>query len=132
MNYRLLLLIVLSASVLSGCFSLDSLDKTVIEKNKELSEKAEEHVGDDIEAGKERIKEYTKQQIAGIAESLTETAKNEIENWLLENSLNQYGDAEGTMYTGGTPLFDEATGASQDRFEYILEKHPELIEQLGL
>src|SRR5258706_447546 len=30
-----------------------------------------------------------------------------VERWLAERDLNQYGDPAGTMYTGGTPLFDE-------------------------
>jgi hypothetical protein len=30
------------------------------------------------------------------------------------------------VYAGGTPLFDERTGRSRDRYDYILERHPEL------
>jgi hypothetical protein len=30
------------------------------------------------------------------------------------------------MYTGGTPLFDERTGQTTDRMEYLLRKHPDL------
>ena len=49
-----------------------------------------------------------------------------IDRWLAEKHLNQYGDAPGTHYTGGTPLFNEHTGERKDRYEYILGKHPEL------
>jgi serine/threonine protein phosphatase PrpC len=49
-----------------------------------------------------------------------------IDRWIAENDLNEYGDPKGTMYLGGTPLFDERTGQSRERYEYILEKHPEL------
>jgi len=49
-----------------------------------------------------------------------------IDRWIKEKHRNQYGDPPDTMYAGGTPLFDERTGRSRDRYEYILEKHPEL------
>jgi hypothetical protein len=48
-----------------------------------------------------------------------------VEDWIAKNHLNQYGDADGTMYAGGTPLFDEASGQTRDRLQYIFEKHPE-------
>jgi len=49
--------------------------------------------------------------------------KQQIEDWIQENDLNQYGDAIDTAYTGGTPLFDERTGESKNRYEYILRNH---------
>jgi hypothetical protein len=49
-----------------------------------------------------------------------------IERWLAERDLNQYGDPVGTMYTGGTPLFDERTGQTTDRIDYLVRKHPQL------
>lgn len=35
-----------------------------------------------------------------------------------------------TDYTGGTPLFDEATGTRIDKYDYILRNHPNLLESL--
>ncbi len=55
-----------------------------------------------------------------------EEAKQRIDNWIKENNLNLYGDPKDTIYTGGTPLFDEKTGKTIDRYQYILKKHPEL------
>ena len=49
--------------------------------------------------------------------------KQQIEDWIQENDLNQYGDANDTVYLGGTPLFDESTGKSTDKYEYILQGH---------
>ena len=49
-----------------------------------------------------------------------------IDRWIKEKGRNPYGDPPDTMYAGGTPLFDERTGTKKDRYEYILEKHPEL------
>ena len=46
-----------------------------------------------------------------------------IEAWIIENDLNEYGDARDMAYLGGTPLFDERTGQSTDRHEYILRRH---------
>ena len=42
-----------------------------------------------------------------------------MDEWLADNDLNRYGDPKGTMYTGGTPLFNESTGVSRDRYEYV-------------
>jgi len=55
--------------------------------------------------------------------SISETEKEQIEAWIIENDLNQYGDLKDTVYMGGTPLFDERTGESIDKYEYILRKH---------
>lgn len=49
-----------------------------------------------------------------------------IDRWIQEKGLNRYGDPMDTVYAGGTPLFDERTGRTRDRYEYILERHPEL------
>jgi len=48
-----------------------------------------------------------------------------IEAWIRENDLNQYGDSKDTVYMGGTPLFNEATGERIDKYEYILRNHPD-------
>ena len=49
-----------------------------------------------------------------------------IDRWVRENNRNQFGDTKDTVYAGGTPLHNEMTGRSLDRYEYILKKHPEL------
>ncbi len=48
-----------------------------------------------------------------------------VDRWLTERKLDPYGMPEGTMYAGGTPLFDEASGRQTDRLEYVYQKHPE-------
>ena len=67
---------------------------------------------------------------AGAArkDALGEGASREacIDAWLAGRGLGEYGDPPGTMYMGGTPLFDEATGERRDRVDYLLEKHPEI------
>ena len=61
--------------------------------------------------------------------SVDEATKRRIDRWIKENNRNPYGDEPDTMYMGGTPLFDERTGRSRDKYEYILDKHPELRQQ---
>ncbi len=61
---------------------------------------------------------------------LTLEQKEKIDNWLAEHDLNKYGDPIGTMYTGGTPLFSEASGESIDRFEYTLDKYNDILNKI--
>jgi hypothetical protein len=49
-----------------------------------------------------------------------------VDLWLTQRELNQYGDPVGTLYAGGTPLFDEKTGKTTNRMVYLVSKHPEL------
>ena len=62
-----------------------------------------------------------------ISKGLTLSAleKDQIDTWIKKNNLNQYGDSMDTMYVGGTPLFNEATGQTTDRYIYIADKHPD-------
>ena len=46
-----------------------------------------------------------------------------IEVWIVESNLNQYGDSKDTVYMGGTPLFNERTGESIDKYKYIIKNH---------
>ncbi|HEC91782.1 MAG TPA: hypothetical protein ENI51_02120 [Candidatus Atribacteria bacterium] len=55
-----------------------------------------------------------------------------IDLWLRKNNLNIFGDPKGTMYAGGSPLFDERTGRMIDRYQYIFLRHSELLEKLKL
>jgi hypothetical protein len=77
----------------------------------------------------ERSKMQDKPESGG---QVTDEIKKKIDAWIEKNNLNMYGDPKDTMYTGGTPLFDERTGKKTDRYEYILKKHPELLKELGL
>ncbi|MCA1825991.1 MAG: hypothetical protein ABR567_09020 [Myxococcales bacterium] len=49
-----------------------------------------------------------------------------LDQQLEKRGLNQYGDPPDTMYTGGTPLFDEKTGKRTDREAYVFAKHPDI------
>ena len=54
-----------------------------------------------------------------------------LDRQLTEKGLNPFGDPEGTLYAGGTPLFDEKTGRSVPREQYVLAKHPEIGRACG-
>lgn len=58
--------------------------------------------------------------------AIDDATRARIDRWIQEKGLNPYGDPKDTVYVGGTPLFDERTGRARDRYEYILERHPEL------
>lgn len=61
----------------------------------------------------------------GTGGTISQNKKTQIDAWIKKNDLNQFGDPKGTMYAGGTPLFDETTGKQIDRYEYIVKKHPD-------
>jgi hypothetical protein len=49
-----------------------------------------------------------------------------VDRELAARGLNPYGDPADTMYAGGTPLFDEKTGVTVDRVQYVLAHRPEI------
>lgn len=59
---------------------------------------------------------------------LSETQKSFIDSELIARGLNIYGDPEGTVYMGGSPLFDESTGQITDRHEYVMRRHPGILD----
>jgi hypothetical protein len=62
--------------------------------------------------------------------SINDEMKKKIDDWITRTGRNQYGDPKDTVYAGGNPLFDERRPTLKDRYEYILEKHPELKNEL--
>ncbi len=51
--------------------------------------------------------------------------KIKMDEWIEKNQLNVYGDTKDTVYNGSTPLFNKMNGNLLDRYEYILQKHPD-------
>ena len=47
-----------------------------------------------------------------------------VDRWLAERRLDRYGNPDGTLYAGGTPLFDERTGKQVDRLVYVYKRQP--------
>ncbi|MCX6809916.1 MAG: hypothetical protein NTZ65_04200 [Candidatus Berkelbacteria bacterium] len=65
------------------------------------------------------------QEVIAPGDQLTQEEKTKLEQWIVSNGLNQYGDTTGTAYSGGNPLLDEKTGQTLDRLDYIIIKHPD-------
>ncbi len=59
------------------------------------------------------------------SDSGTATREACVDRWLQEHHLDRYGHPEGTMYAGGSPLFNEATGETQDRLEHVFARQPD-------
>lgn len=61
------------------------------------------------------------------ATTVSASERGKIDAWLRahSDSLNQYGDPIGTAYTGGTPLFNESTGETISKYDYIVRQHPD-------
>lgn len=57
---------------------------------------------------------------------LASSDQQRIDTWIKNENRNPYGDDTDRIYEGGSPLFDEKSGKTRDRYDYILEKHPEL------
>jgi hypothetical protein len=60
-----------------------------------------------------------------LSDSERQAQESCLDKWLKEKKLDRYGHPEGTMYAGGTPLFNEMTGESRDRLDYVYERQPE-------
>lgn len=129
--------------LLSGCTAreagqnLKNIDKGVGEMLKELQEDQQEAASDPSdeqaqteEDEKEQQDEIQKEQGDIISEDLTRQQKKAIDEWLRANGYNRYGDSRNAIYTGGTPLFDERTGESINRYDYILKKFPNILERI--
>lgn len=79
--------------------------------------------------GFEKGEKEQDQEEAG-ADDITRAQKDKIDAWLEERGLNRYGDDKSAVYTGGTPLFNEETGERIDRYDYILNKFPDILEKI--
>jgi hypothetical protein len=55
-----------------------------------------------------------------------EQTRKKIDRWIKDEGRNPFGDPPDTVYSGGTPLFNEMTGRTLDKYDYILKRHPEL------
>ncbi|MCI0570547.1 MAG: hypothetical protein L0Y66_07340 [Myxococcaceae bacterium] len=72
-----------------------------------------------VDAGVEALPDAAVAEVAPLGEEAC------VDRWLEGRGLDRYGHAEGTMYMGGTPLFDEATGKHTDRLTYVYRKQPD-------
>ena len=127
-NIQTILLLVLMVFFLASCSlggSLKSLDKKVGNFFNEFSEKQEEKIINFME------EDEKKEDVKKTVDELTKDKKEKIDKWLEGNNLNKYGDPIDTYYIGGTPLFNEETGERMDRYDYILKKIPDILNNIN-
>jgi len=62
----------------------------------------------------------------------TEAQEGCVDRWLTAHQLDAYGSPQGTMYMGGTPLLDEATGQRTPRQAFLATHHPEALHGCGV
>jgi hypothetical protein len=62
---------------------------------------------------------------ANLSEAERQAQESCLDQWLKSRKLDRYGNPEGTMYAGGTPLFDERTGETRDRLDFVYSSQPE-------
>lgn len=58
-------------------------------------------------------------------QAVSDEEKKRIQQWIIDENLNAYGDKKRTFYIGGTPLFDEKTGKYSNLYDYLFEQHPD-------
>lgn len=112
--------------LLSSCQAKDLLDST-LNRIKTGYNRAMDFL---LIESKEKIYDLEPQKVK-VEVVLDQEGQEAIDNWLTENNLNQYGDSEGTTYQEN-PLYNQETGSIKNRYQHVLEKYPELIEQLNL
>jgi len=120
---------------LSGCVIKDFQD-SVSEKLKLFNDK----IGDEFNGFDKRqedsvmdvFKEKDKKNSDKNLESsgLSDEDKEKIDDWLLENGLNKYGDTEGVYYPEGTPLMKGNNEEKVERYQYLLKRYPNILERV--
>jgi hypothetical protein len=102
---------------LTGCASLKTIDAEI---GKFLN-------GEKVQENEIVVEQKVDEQSSS---TLLKEQKEKIDLWLMTNGYNRYGDILDTYYSGGTPLFDELSGEMKERYEYILEKHPDILSKI--
>lgn len=109
---------------LVGCSAEELKDRTA-DKLKWINNKLDQNTKDKKEEDPEKGREELS------ASDLSKEEKERIDQWLEDNNLNRYGDSARAIYPGGTPLYNEKTGESINRFDYILDRYPDILERIN-
>jgi hypothetical protein len=144
LNSKIKIILVLSLIFLVGGCSLKVNDVDIGNKISEtviwsrasdwFAGKGRERAREILNKGEE-MSENAVNQIYGPAETskkLTAEDKAKIDGWIIGQGLNEYGDPKDIAYAGGTPLFNEVTGETIDKYEYILTKHSGILKELNI
>ena len=118
----------LSLFILSGC-SAEEIKQETWNKLEWLNQKAGEQVGGS-DTPKDPASSRGEEEGKLRAEDLTEKQKKKIDKWLEEQGLNRYGDSQGVIYPNGTPLYNKDKDKKIKRFNYILNRYPDILERI--
>jgi len=80
-------------------------------------------VGFLIKAEKKVTLTFPGRNIIAPGDLLSDEEKNRISAWIRNGSLNEYGEASSTVYSGGVP--QDKNGNPVNKFDYILNKNPD-------
>ncbi|MCX6785729.1 MAG: hypothetical protein NTZ18_02665 [Candidatus Komeilibacteria bacterium] len=128
---KFLIFIIIMGAVI-GFFYHDRVQTWVAGWQQKAEEKAPALINQGLNKASVWWEEYGAKSVDEFVARLTAQGKAKIDAWLAEKNLNQYGDKPDTAYTGGTPLFNEQTGQTIDRYVHLLQKFPELVKSLNL
>lgn len=111
----------------AGYATDDEVEQALEEMDAPQDEVEDEELDPLMPAAEEPDVEDAEDEELAAAAAVSQEEKALIDEWLEENRdrVNEFGDPAGTFYTGGTPLFDESTGTSVDKYEYIARRHPD-------
>ena len=62
--------------------------------------------------------------VAPLPDDVRAAQESCVDRWLSMRKMDRYGHPEGTMYAGGSPIFNEQTGEMTDRLEYVYKRQP--------
>lgn len=78
-------------------------------------------VGFLIKAERKVVITFTGKSIIAPGDLLSDDEKIRIATWINQNGLNEFGDPQNTVYSGGVP--QDKNGNSVNRYDYILSKN---------
>lgn len=125
----LIIVLLFCLFVFSGC-NTEEIKKQTLDKLESLDQKVEDKWGSSDNKGSATSSPEQKEENVQ-ASDLTPEQKKKIDEWLEENNLNRYGDSREAIYPDGSPLYNEDTGQEMTRFEYILDRYPDILERIN-
>ncbi len=129
MKFLIFLIIIVA---LISFFWHDEIGTYISRWQKPIEDKAPDLIQEGLNKTGEWWENEAEGYVTNLVQSLTAQGKEKIDQYIQNKELNEYGDPEGTMYTGGTPLFNEETGESLNKYEYLINKFPEIVNDLNL
>ncbi len=125
--------ILLFCFLLVGC-SIDNFGEKITDLDSKIGEEIEKLESREVlkdTDGENEPDDVDEKESDKVDIDVTDDIKKQVEQWIEGNDLNRYGDMVGTIYAGGTPLFNEVTSKAIDRYDYIINSHPELKDILN-